>query len=247
MRERRGARVGTVSGLALLTGGTAVAAVTHGASSIFPTIMLGLLAAGLGHALGTEIQRQARRGTAGWAAADTINAALLTAWTAGAMIMTLLPATPLPVRAVGLLLSFGYALSSAYFITERHRTLVHASASEKAGAGHHTASTEDSTGHEQSQSAEATKHAPTPPSAPDVSMESASAPAPPIAPAPSLASATASAPPIASAHSLESETAPAPPIAPVHCPESVIAPAHTAAPAIPPDSAIDSVPAEPVN
>lgn len=231
VRERRSARVGTVSGLALLTGGTAVAAVTHGASSIFPTIMLGLLAAGLGHALATEIQRQASRGTAGWAAQDTINTALLAAWTAGAMIMTILPATPLPVRAVGLLLSFGYALSSAYFVTERHRTRVRASASEEAGLGHRTASTGDSTGHEQSQGSEATEHAPTPP----------------YAPAPSLESAAAPGPPIASARSLKSATAPAPPIAPVDRPESVIAPAHPVVAPIAPDSAIDSVPAEPVN
>lgn len=123
MRERRSARVGTVSGLALLTGGTAVAAVAHGESSIFASLMLGLLAAGLGHALATEIQRQARRGTPTWAAQDTINTILLAAWTAGALTTALLPITPGQVRAVGLLLTFAYALSTAHFVLERRRTL----------------------------------------------------------------------------------------------------------------------------
>ncbi|MFI7596413.1 hypothetical protein [Actinoplanes sp. NPDC049681] len=162
MRERRGARVGTVSGLALLTGGTAVAAVAHGTSSIFPTIMLGLLTAGLGHALATEIQRQARRGTTGWAAQDTINTALLTAWTAGALIMTLLPETPLPVRAVGLLLTVGYVLSTAYFVTERRRALVRHPASPKADVDHHMAAADGSPDHGQADSPEPAQQAEAP-------------------------------------------------------------------------------------
>ncbi|OJF14898.1 hypothetical protein [Couchioplanes caeruleus] len=123
MRERRGARVGTVSGLAVLVGGTAIAAVAGGAHSIFSTILLGMLATGLGHALLTEIQRQARRHTVSWTAPDTINTILLTAWSVLALTGTVLAAVPLPVRAVGLLLTLGYALSTAYFVTERRRTI----------------------------------------------------------------------------------------------------------------------------
>ncbi|GGQ45927.1 hypothetical protein GCM10010166_13180 [Couchioplanes caeruleus subsp. azureus] len=115
--------MGTVSGLAVLVGGTAIAAVAGGAHSIFSTILLGLLAAGLGHALLTEIQRQARRLTVSWTAPDTVNAILLMAWSVVALAGTVLAAMPLSVRAVGLLLSLGYALSAAYFVTERRRTI----------------------------------------------------------------------------------------------------------------------------
>ncbi|MEV4640858.1 hypothetical protein AB0J80_26310 [Actinoplanes sp. NPDC049548] len=153
MRERRGARVGTVSGLALLTGGTAVAAVAHGASSVFATVMLGMLAAGLGHALLTEIRRQARRGTGRWATADTINTVLLTAWAAGAAILAALPRTPLPVRAVGLILTFGYALSSAYFVLERRRTIV--------AAKHGTAGATEAAGTESFEPASLSEREPT--------------------------------------------------------------------------------------
>jgi len=121
--ERRSARVGTVSGLALLAGGTAIAAVAGGAHSIFATILLGMLTVGMGHALLEEIRRQARRSMAGWAARDTINAVLLAAWAAGALITTVLAVTPASVRVVGLGLSLGYALSCAYFVLERRRTL----------------------------------------------------------------------------------------------------------------------------
>jgi hypothetical protein len=123
VEERRSARVGTVSGLALLAGGTAVAAVAGGAHSIFATILLGMLAAGMGHALMEEIRRQARRSTAGWAAHDTVNAVLLAGWAAGALAATILAVHPGTVRAVGLLLSLGYAMSSAYFVVERRRTV----------------------------------------------------------------------------------------------------------------------------
>ncbi|MGA5305240.1 hypothetical protein ACPCHT_35400 [Nucisporomicrobium flavum] len=129
MEERRSARVGTVSGLALLTGGMAVAAVAGGAQSIFATVLLGLLALGMGHALLTEIHRQARRRTARWAAHDTANATLLAIWSAAALGVALPAVVPLRVRAVGLLLTFAYALSSAYFVTERRRSISRAPAS----------------------------------------------------------------------------------------------------------------------
>ena len=124
MEERRSARVGTVSGLALLAGGTAIAAVAGGAHSIFATILLGMLAVGMGHALMTEIRRQARRrSVGGWAAQDTINTALLASWTVGALIVTVLPATSVTVRAVGALLVLGYAVSCGYFVRERRHTI----------------------------------------------------------------------------------------------------------------------------
>jgi hypothetical protein len=124
VRERRSARIGTVSGLALLVGGTAVAAVAGGAHSIFATVLLGLLAVGLGHALLDEIGRQARRESPdGWAGHDTINTVLLAVWAVGALIATLLAVHPAVVRAVGLTLSLGYALSCAHFVVERRRTI----------------------------------------------------------------------------------------------------------------------------
>jgi hypothetical protein len=49
--ERRGGHIGTISGLALLVGCTAPAAVAGGHHSIFATLLLGLLATGLGHSL----------------------------------------------------------------------------------------------------------------------------------------------------------------------------------------------------
>jgi hypothetical protein len=124
VEERRSARVGTVSGLALLAGGTAVATVAGGAHSVFATILLGMLATGMGHALLEEIRRQARRGSArGWATQDTVNTVLLAGWSAGALIGTVLAAAPAPLRAVGLGLALGYALTCAYFVVERRRTI----------------------------------------------------------------------------------------------------------------------------
>jgi hypothetical protein len=124
VEERRSARVGTVSGLALLAGGTAVAAVAGGTHSIFSTVLLGMLAVGMGHALLTEIQRQARRRTiGGWAAEDTVNTVLLASWSAGALITTVLAVAPAMVRAVGVLLTLGYAMSCAYFVRERRRAI----------------------------------------------------------------------------------------------------------------------------
>jgi hypothetical protein len=124
VKERRSARVGTVSGLALLAGGTAIAAASGGTHSIFATVLLGLLAIGMGHALLTEIRRQARRRTAGgWATQDTINTVLLASWSVGALIVTVLAATPATVRAVGILLTLGYAVSCGFFVRERRRTI----------------------------------------------------------------------------------------------------------------------------
>jgi hypothetical protein len=124
VEERRSARIGTVSGLALLTGGTAIAAVAGGAHSIFATVLLGMLAVGMGHALFEEIRRQARRQSpGGWAARDTINTVLLASWSAVALITTVLAAGPTPVRAVGLSLSLGYATSCGYFVVHRRRAI----------------------------------------------------------------------------------------------------------------------------
>ncbi|MEU7903796.1 hypothetical protein [Actinoplanes sp. NPDC049118] len=123
MEERRNPRVGTVSGLALLAGGTAIAAVA-GDTTIFSTTLLGLLAAGMGHALLTEIRRQARRRSlGGWAVQDTVNSVLLACLAAGALIVTVLAVTPPMARAVGLLLTIGYAVSCVYFIRERRRAI----------------------------------------------------------------------------------------------------------------------------
>ncbi len=127
MEERRSARVGTVSGLALLAGGTAVAAVTGGTHSIFATILLAMLAVGMSHALLTEIRRQARRRTVGgWAAQDTINTVLLASWAAGSLAATVLAVAPVLVRAVGALLTLGYAVSCGYFVRERRRAITDA-------------------------------------------------------------------------------------------------------------------------
>ena len=124
MEERRVARIGTVSGLALLAGGTAVAAVAGSAHSIFATLLLGLLAAGMGHALLDEIRRQARRRSVStWAAHDTVNTVLLAGWAAGALVGSVLAVAPATVRAVGLTLSLGYALSCGYFVLERRRAI----------------------------------------------------------------------------------------------------------------------------
>ncbi|NMO56804.1 hypothetical protein HH310_37230 [Actinoplanes sp. TBRC 11911] len=124
MEERRQARIGTVSGLALLAGGTAVAAVAGGAHTIFATLLLGLLTLGLVHALVVEIGRQAlRRSAGGWARHDTINAVLLGAWSEIALFMAILGPGSLALRAVGLILSLAYASSCVYFVTKRRRAV----------------------------------------------------------------------------------------------------------------------------
>jgi hypothetical protein len=119
VKERRGGHVGTISGLALLVGSTALAAVAGGRHSIFATLLLGLLATGLGHSLYVELGRQARRRSA-WNHTDTINTGVLAA--CGGLGLAFL-AGPAPVRAVGLTLSLAYAVSCGYFVTERRRSL----------------------------------------------------------------------------------------------------------------------------
>jgi hypothetical protein len=133
VEERRKARVGTVSGLALLAGGTAVAAVAGGAHSYFATIALGMLAVGMGHALLDEIRRQARRGpTAGWTVQDTVNTALLGGWALGALVATLLYPGSIRLRAVGAALAVGYAAICGYFVWLRRRTVAAGSATQPA-------------------------------------------------------------------------------------------------------------------
>jgi hypothetical protein len=124
VEERRTARIGTVSGLALLAGATAVTAVTGRTQSIFATILLGLLTIGMTHGLLDEIRRQARRrSTGGWDLPDTVNTALLATWAAGALTAAVLAGIPIPVRAVAVGLAIGYAVSCAYFVVERRRTI----------------------------------------------------------------------------------------------------------------------------
>ena len=124
MEERRTARIGTVGGLALLTGGTAVVAAAEAARSVFATLLLGMLTIGMAHALLDEIRRQARRrSTPGWAVSDTVNTALLATWAAGAVGAAALAVVPAAVRVTGLVLALGYALSCASFILERRRTI----------------------------------------------------------------------------------------------------------------------------
>jgi hypothetical protein len=121
MEERRSARIGTVSGLALLAGGTAVAAVAGGAHSIFATILLGLLTLGMSHSLHVEIRRQAHRRT-GWCRADTVNVVLLACW-AGAALVLAIEAGPIALRLVGGALAAGYVAGCGYFIIERRRSI----------------------------------------------------------------------------------------------------------------------------
>ena len=122
MEERRAARIGTVNGLALLVGGTAFAAVAGDARSAWATSLLGLLTLGLAHALLDEIRRQARRSAGYWAPHDTANTVLLASWSVFALIGTAVATAP--VRAVGLFLFLGYAVSCAYFVIERRRTVI---------------------------------------------------------------------------------------------------------------------------
>lgn len=122
MEERRAARVGTVGGLALLAGGTAIGSVAGGTHSVLTTVALGLLAVGMGHALLDETRRQARRVTGGWAAEDIVNAVLLGAWAVGTLAVALLPVTPL-VRAVAGALTVAYALICGSFIRQRRRAV----------------------------------------------------------------------------------------------------------------------------
>ena len=126
VEERRAARIGTVSGLALLVGGTAIAAAAGDAHSVFATVLLGLLTLGMAHALLDEIRRQARREVGYWGAHDTANTVLLASWSVIALIGTGLAVAPAEIRAVGLTLSLGYAVCCAYFVIERRRTVTSA-------------------------------------------------------------------------------------------------------------------------
>ena len=120
MEERRSARIGTVSGLALLAGATAVAATAGGAHSIFATFLLGLLALGMCHSLFVEIRRQARRRIRRLEPPGHVNAVLLAGW-AGRADGDVLPGR----SAAGgrRRPRLGYATSCGYFVPERRRTI----------------------------------------------------------------------------------------------------------------------------
>ncbi|MEV4350850.1 hypothetical protein AB0J83_40865 [Actinoplanes sp. NPDC049596] len=113
--------MGTVSGLALLAGGTAMVAASGGGThSVFATFLLAVLTAGLGHSLAVEIKRQARRGRpARWSRSDTVNAVLLGLWAELALDMSILQTGS--ERLVGLGLAVAYAAACVYFVTERRR------------------------------------------------------------------------------------------------------------------------------
>ncbi|MGK5679935.1 hypothetical protein [Actinoplanes sp. URMC 104] len=114
--------MGTVSGLALLAGGTAMAASVGGDHrSVSATLLLGTLTLALGHSLLDEIKRQARRASMGWTRGDTINAVLLGVWAEAALLLSILVLDSLPTRAVGLALAVAYTACCAYFVTERRR------------------------------------------------------------------------------------------------------------------------------
>jgi hypothetical protein len=115
-------RTGTVSGLALLVGATALAAVAGGAHSVFATLLLGLLSLGLSHSLYVEIGRQAHR-RAGWSRHDTINTAVLAACGETALLITIITPASTPLRAVGLTFSLGYAAACGLFVTQRRRAI----------------------------------------------------------------------------------------------------------------------------
>jgi hypothetical protein len=116
--------VGTVSGLALMTGATALVAVSGGHHSIFAVLLMGLLATVMAHALVVEIQRQARRRSQiRWHRTDTVNTVLLACWALTAVATSAAPFAPRPVRALGLLLTVGYAAAAVYFVVERRRAV----------------------------------------------------------------------------------------------------------------------------
>ncbi|BCJ43640.1 hypothetical protein GCM10010168_40510 [Actinoplanes ianthinogenes] len=123
-QERRKPRVGTVSGLALMTGATAMTAVAGGHHSVFATILLALLALGMAHAFTVEIQRQAHRRAGRWGRHDVVNTVLLAGWAVGALTVAALPYPSGPVRIMGLLLTFSYTAACVYFVAERRRAIV---------------------------------------------------------------------------------------------------------------------------
>lgn len=100
-----------------------MAAVAGGAHSIFATILLGLLALGMGHALLDEIRRQTERKIPRWVRQDWVNAILLGCWAEGALLATILVSDPVPVRGVLAALTAGYAGACLYFVTLRRRTI----------------------------------------------------------------------------------------------------------------------------
>jgi hypothetical protein len=110
-----------VSGLALLTGATALVAVAGGHRSLYATLLLGLLAAVMAHALVVEIQRQARRRTRAWGRHDTVNTVLLACWAVLASVLIGIGSRH--VQILGFVLAPGYAAASAYFVVERLRVL----------------------------------------------------------------------------------------------------------------------------
>jgi hypothetical protein len=107
-----------------MTGATALVAVSGGQHSIFAVLLLGLLATVMAHALLVEIQRQARRRSQiRWYRTDTANTVLLACWTLIAVATATVPFASVPVRAVGLLLTIGYAAATVYFVVERRRAV----------------------------------------------------------------------------------------------------------------------------
>lgn len=125
VEERRRTRSGAVGGLALLVGGTAVAAVAGGAHSTSSSVALGILACALTHSLLDEIRRQARRRSPGWTPHDTVSTLALGAGALVALALTLLDVLPLRVRVVGGGLAVGYAAVCLYYYVLRRRA-VHA-------------------------------------------------------------------------------------------------------------------------
>ncbi|MFC6562458.1 hypothetical protein [Actinoplanes utahensis] len=124
MEDRRQARIGTVSGLALLAGSTALVAISGGHHSFFAVLLLGLLALVMSHALVVEIQRQARRRSqVTWYRTDTVNTVLLACWALIATVTSAMPYASLPVRALAGALAAGYAAACIYFVVERRRAV----------------------------------------------------------------------------------------------------------------------------
>ncbi|GGN81292.1 hypothetical protein GCM10010112_57580 [Actinoplanes lobatus] len=116
--------MGTVSGLALLTGATASVSIGGGHHSLFATLLLGLLAAMMAHALVVELRRQARRRSqVAWYWTDTVNAVLLAIWALTAVAASCAPFMSLPVRILGSFLAVGYTAACVYFVVERRRAV----------------------------------------------------------------------------------------------------------------------------
>ena len=124
MEERRRARTGTVAGLTLLVGGTAVTAVAGGTHSVPSSVALGILTLALAHSLLDEIRRQAtRRSSAGWTIHDTVNTLVLGGGAIAAFVTALLGAVPVPVRLVAAALTLGYAAACLHLGCLRRRTV----------------------------------------------------------------------------------------------------------------------------